>query len=613
MRIPRPRKRGLGSGELGAETGVQPIDDDPNVVLIADQEEGQQFPIMLDTGPSRAVSVADATEGNRRLVATAGLIGIGQLLASTLGFIRIEILNVLFYGVASGPFVIALKPIQMVSDLLVGGSVSGALIPTFTDHSDLNQRADLRRIYSTVVNFVLLLMSVAILGVFFAAPYFVPFATAGFTPEQQQLTVVLVRIVAFSLYGLALYAATSALLYALREVVYPAFATGMYHIGIVVVGVVALVFGAHMLGVPLHELFQPGVGSASLTQAREIGAHGLALGAAIGALSEFLVLLPAMRKVRVLWRPVLDLGHPAVRHIFVLYAPVALGLVISLLQQAVDLVLAGRTPGGASENVTAMQTGVTLTQFPIGLVVAALSFTVLPPLTKAASGGDMVEFKRTVVIGIRLGLLLMVPSMVGLEVLRMPILVMLFQHGTCAHACTVRNTLALQNYALVLPFVAVDQILIAAFYARKNTVAPMLVGVASVLFYLAIALPFGGTIGMPALAFADTLKNASHAVILFVLLTLAIGSLGTRELVGGIWRILLAALVMAIICAVLVNLLPTALPHIFNTAKTSGQALIFLIAGGIGSAAYFAVVSLLGVEEVRLIGSIIRSRMGKRQ
>jgi putative peptidoglycan lipid II flippase len=611
MRIPRPHKRGPGSGDLGTETGIQPIEDDPSVVLIADQEEGQQFPIILDTEASPAASEADATEGNRRLVATAGLIGIGQLLASTLGFIRIETLNVLFYGVASGPFVIALKPIQMVSDLLVGGSVSGALIPTFTDHSDPSQRVDLRRIYSTVINFILLVMTVAIVGVFFAAPDFVPFATAGFTPQQQQLTVVLVRIVAFSLFGLGLYAATSALLYALREVVYPAFATGMYHIGIVVVGVVALLFGAHEFGIPLHELFLPGTVNANLTQAREIGAHGLALGAAIGALAEFLVLLPAMRKVRVLWQPVLDLGHPAVRHIFVLYAPVALGLILSLLQQSVDLVLAGRTPGGASENVTAMQTGVTLTQFPIGLVVAALSFTVLPPLTKAASGGNMVEFKRTVVIGIRLGLLLMIPSMVGLVVLRMPILIVLFQHGTCAHACTVRNALALQNYALVLPFVAVDQILIAAFYARKNTVWPMLVGVVSILFYLSIALPFGGTIGMPALAFADTLKNASHAVILLILLTLAIGNLGARDLLGGIWRILLAALVMTIICAALAELLPSALPHVFDTAKTSGQALIFLVAGVAGSGAYFAVVSILGVEEVRLIGSIIRSRIGK--
>src|SRR5215469_13124705 len=595
MRILWPRLRRPNSGEHQTETGLSPLDyteAEPGVVLISNQEEGQQLPLLIDTEPAAPPSV-DADEGSKRLVATAGLIGAGQLLSSVLGFVRIETLNVLFYGVASGPFVIALKPIQMVSDLLVGGSVSGALIPTFTDHSDTGQRRELRRIYSSVINIILLLMSVAVVGVFFAAPYFVPVATAGFTEEQQQLTVSLVRIVSFSLFGLGLYAATSALLYALREVVYPAFATGMYHIGIVAVGIVALLLGARELGVPFHDLFEPGAVSASLTSAREIGAHGLALGAGIGALAEFLVLIPVLGKVRVLWQPVLDLGNPAVRRIFILYAPVALGLVISLMQQSVDVVLAGRTPGGASENVTAMQSGITLTQFPIGLVVAALSFTVLPPLTKAATHGNMEEFKRTLVIGIRLGLLLMIPSMVGLEILRVPILFILFQHGTCDSGCTIRNALALQNYALVLPFVAIDQILIAAFYARKNTVWPMLVGLVSILFYLAIALPFGGTIGMPALAFADTLKNISHAIIMFVLLTLAIGSLGTRELVGGIWRILLSALVMAVVCWLLLNLLPALWPHLFATGKTSSQALIFLFSGAAGSAAYFILVSFL--------------------
>jgi putative peptidoglycan lipid II flippase len=613
MRILWPKLRRQNSGGHQTETRLSPLDypkAESGVVLISNQDEGQQLPILIDTEPASPSSV-DADEGSKRLVATAGLIGAGQLLSSILGFVRIETLNVLFYGVASGPFVIALKPIQMVSDLLVGGSVSGALIPTFTDHSDPSQRRELRRIYNSVINIILLLMSIAIVGVFFAAPYFVPVATAGFTQPQQQLTVSLVRIVSFSLFGLGLYAATSALLYALREVVYPAFATGMYHIGIVAVGIVALLLGARELGVPFHELFEPGTVSASLTSAREIGAHGLALGAGIGALAEFLVLIPVLGKVRVLWQPVLDLRHPAVRRIFILYAPIALGLVISLMQQSVDVVLAGRTPGGSSENVTAMQSGITLTQFPIGLVVAALSFTVLPPLTKAATHGNMEEFKGTLVIGIRLGLLLMIPSMVGLEVLRAPILFILFQHGTCDSGCTVRNALALQNYALVLPFVAIDQILIAAFYARKNTVWPMLVGLVSILFYLAIALPFGGTIGMPALAFADTLKNASHAVILFVLLTLVIGNIGTRALTDGIWRILLAALVMAVLCTGLQSVLPGMLPQVFNTSKTSGQALIFLVAGAAGAVAYFALVTMLGVEEVKLIGSIIRSRLGR--
>ena len=42
------------------------------------------------------------------------------------------------------------------------------------------------------------------------------------------------------------------------------------------------------------------------------------------------------------------------------------------------------------------------------------------------------------------------------------------------------NALALTNYAYQLPFLALDQLLIAAFYARKNTITPVVVGVVSI-------------------------------------------------------------------------------------------------------------------------------------
>lgn len=548
----------------------------------------------------------------RRILASAGIIGIGTLLSSLLGFVRIEALNVLFYGTLSGAFVIALRPIQMISDLLVGGSVSGALIPTFVDHGAPEQREELRRIYSTVVNVVLIIMAVAAIAIVFIAPAFVPLLTADF-PQGRDLTVSLVRIAAFSLFGLGLYAATSALLYGLREVAFPAFATGMYHIGIVACGVVTLLIAATHLGVPLGNVLHAGVGTPALEQARLIGTRGLAVGAAVGALCEFLILVPGLRRVRVSWRPVLDLHHPAVRRIFFLYAPVFIGLLLSVGQQVLDASLVGATPGGVGGNATALATGTTLTQFPIGLVVAALSFAVLPALTSAATRGDTPEFKSTLALGIRFGLLLMIPAAIGLIVLRVPILAMLFQHGTCDRGCTVRNALALQNYGLQLPFVAIDQLMIAAFYARKNTLTPVLVTVVSILCYVAIAVPFSRTVGMPALAFGDTVKNASHAVILLVLLTLSIGNLGSRDLLGGVGRILVAAAAMAIVCWGLLHLLPAVALGVFDVATARGNALIFIVAGGLGGVTYFAVANWLKIDEVRLIGGVLKSKLGGRR
>lgn len=554
--------------------------------------------------------------GGHRFLASAGLIAIGQLLGSILGFVRITILNVLFHGAASGAFAIALRPVQQISDLVIQGSVGGALIPTFVDYGDQEKRKELSHVFSTVVNLVLIVMSVAFAGIWIAAPFFVPLLvskTGSSGATDTQLIVSLVRIIGVSLFGLGLFAATSALLYALKQVVFPAFATGIYHVAIVVCGIGALFLASRQLGVSLGTLTDANVTTQAAIQGQTLGAQGLALGAAIGAASEFLILIPGLRRVGVRWRPVLDLRHPGVRQILRLYVPLLAGLLLSIAQQVLDTTLWGHSPGGWQDNTTALLTGTTLVQFPVGLVTAALSFAVLPPLTAAASRGDLDDFKRTLVLGIRLGLLLMVPAMVGLIALRMPILTLLFEHGRCGSGCTVRNALAVQNYAYELPFIALDQLLIAAFYARKNTLTPNIVGVVSIGFYLLVALPFGLTIGLPALAFADTAKNTSHALILLVLLTLAIGNLGMRNLLSGVARIVVAAAAMGVVCVVAATVLPAQLPGLFGLAHTPGRALTFLVAGASGTAVYFGLVTLLRVEEVRLVSGIVRKRLGERR
>lgn len=577
--------------------------------------ESEQSGEFIAVQGQQAEAQPSAGGGRHRFLASAALIAIGQLLGSILGFVRITILNVLFHGVASGAFAIALRPIQQISDLVIQGSVGGALIPTFVDYGDQEKRKELSHVYSTVVNLVLIVMVVAFVGVWLGAPYFVPLLVSrkDFGAGGTQLTVTLVRIIGLSLFGLGLFAATSALLYALKQVVFPAFATGIYHIAIVVCGVGALFLASRQLGVSLGTLTDGTITTAATIQGQTLGAQGLALGAALGAAGEFLILIPGLRRIGVGWRPVLDLRHPGVRQILRLYVPLLAGLLLSIGQQVLDTTLWGHSPGGAEDNTTALLTGTTLVQFPVGLVTAALSFAVLPLLTAAASREDLDDFKRTLVQGIRLGLLLMVPAMVGLIALRMPILTLLFEHGRCLSSCTVRNALALQNYAYELPFIALDQLLIAAFYARKNTLTPNIVGAVSIGFYLLVALPFGLTIGLPALAFADTAKNTSHALILLVLLTLAIGNLGMRYLLDGAARIVAAAAAMGVVCVAAVALLPAQWPELFSLAHTPGRALTFVVAGGLGTAVYFGMVTLLRVEEVRLIGGIVRRRLTGRK
>ena len=323
--------------------------------------------------------------------------------------------------------------------------------------------------------------------------------------------------------------------------------------------------------------------------------------------------MPAIRRILGHWRPALHLRHPAVRHILRLYAPLATGLIVSVIVQNIDVALTGLTPGGAPENATSIASAVLLIQFPVGLVSSALSLAVFPLLVPAATAGDMESFKRTLRTGFRLGLLLMIPAMVGLLALATPIMTLLFQHGLCGHGCTYRNVLALQTMAGQLPFLVLDQLLIFAYYARKNTITPTIVGVIGAGIFVAVAAPLAPTIGLPGITWANAVQNSAHAVILFVLLTLAIGDLGMRDLINGGGRILLAGAGMFTVCLLSLRLLPHLSHHLFRLDSSLGALLILVVSGALGAIAYFALVAVLRVEELRTLGGVVRAKLRGRR
>ena len=525
----------------------------------------------------------------RQIARSATLVMLGNLGSSVLGMVRQIVVASLGPDVG-GPFNAAILPARTFNDFLVNGSVSGALIPTFNDYAAPEKRDELRRIVFTLVNLLLLVtFSFAVLYLFIA-PSFINLLVSGFSPSDKQLTLIYSQIIFFSLLALGPFAVLLSALFALKEFGWPAFATGAYHVGII---------GGAGVGAPLG--------------AQHFGHLGLAVGVLVGAAGEIALLLPGIRKRRLYYMFVLDLQHPALRRIIKLYAPVAFSFLVTMGLVFLDQHLASLTHDNGSTgaaNTLALNTATTLIQFPVGLVAAALSFAVLPTLTEHARHGDIDRFKRTLLLGFRVGLLLMIPAAVGLIVLRQPIVDLLFRHHHYVQYNADRTALALQNYAYQLPFVAIDQLLIAAFYARKNTFIPVAVGVLCIAGYLLVALPFYSTIGMPALAFANTVQNSLHAIILLLLLRKAIGNMHVRETIPTILKIVLAAAVMAVAAWALQLLLG----HIglFTLSHLSGDLLTVIVAGGIASLVYLGGVLLLRVEEVRLVKNAVMEKLGRR-
>ncbi|GLV57446.1 putative lipid II flippase MurJ [Dictyobacter sp. S3.2.2.5] len=575
--------------EVIESTPVAPQDDD---VASAASEST----IAEEQAEAVPPSAGEVKSDRRELVKSASLVALGNLGSSLLGMLRQSFVASTGPGI-SGPFLASLSPAQKFNDFIVNGSVPGALIPTFNDYAE--DREGLRRLVFTIVNLVLIIMTISSVGYFFVAPWFTNMVlAAGFHAQEKLLTLQYTRIVFFSLLALGPFAVLQAALYAQKEFGWTAFAAAAYHAGIIAGAIFTAVAGDHLFG---------------------LGHYGLAFGVILGTVGEIVLLIPAMRNQRMRYMFVLDLKHPALRHILKLYAPVAFSFFFSACVAFLDQFLTTLTPcmevmrqakSCGDANLSAMNFATLLIQFPGGLVASALSFAVLPTLTTYMREGDIERFKSTLLLGFRLGLLLMIPAAAGLIVLKLPIVTLLFRHGNFSPAQAVVTAAVLQNFSYQLPFIAIDQLLISAFYARKNTIIPVAVLVLSVMGYLAVALPFWNTVGVPVMALANTVQNTLHPLILLLILWKTIGSLHLRGILPALLKMLVATAVMVAVAWGLQ--LGLGYLHLFASSSFISSLVTVIIAGGIGAIVYFALVIVFKVEEVSMLKGAVLAKLGKK-
>jgi putative peptidoglycan lipid II flippase len=151
----------------------------------------------------------------------------------------------------------------------------------------------------------------------------------------------------------------------------------------------------------------------------------------------------------------------------------------------------------------------------------------------------------------------------------------------------------------------VDWPLNYAFYARQDTLTPASVGVLSVLVYLSVALPLMKPLGMIGLVLADSAKHTAHALTMLVLLHRRVGSLRGHGVGATTFKAILASAVMGALAYWTMTWLQGAV----NVGRLWGELVVVGGAGLIGLVVYGILVTLMGVEEVKLIRDMVRTRL----
>jgi putative peptidoglycan lipid II flippase len=175
---------------------------------------------------------------------------------------------------------------------------------------------------------------------------------------------------------------------------------------------------------------------------------------------------------------------------------------------------------------------------------------------------------------------------------------LVFEHGDFTAGDTAAVAEALRYHLPGLLFAAVDQLLIFAFYARKDTLTPALVGVGTTVLYavVTIALSGLGLLTLPLLILVNSFKWAAHAVAMLVLTWRRLGSLRGQGIWGVIVRATLVSLAMAMCVWGTTELLGPV-----GSRGLLGELLIVGGAGAVGAAIYGLLALALGMEEIHLL------------
>jgi putative peptidoglycan lipid II flippase len=502
------------------------------------------------------------------------LLALGNVVSRLLGLIRETVIANLFgaTGLVSAFRVAQIIP-TMVYDLLIGGMISSALVPIFSEQAEQDRPA-LWHLASLVLSLTVVVVGLVVLLLELVTPQLAFLLAGGFDPALLALTARLMRLTTPAVFFLSLSGIITGLLYALKRFAFPAFT--------------AAIFNATIVAVALIGVWQFGW-----------GIEALALGLLLGAILQVGLQLPALAGVRL--RFVLDLRHPALRRIGKLYLPVIFGLVISQVAIALDRNLASRT---GEQSIAWMQFATTIIQFPLGLVSAAISLAILPTLSRLATSPERLdEFMRTLANGLRLVLILIIPATIALFILAEPIIALLFEHGDFTAADTRQTVLALRFYLPGLTFAAIDQPLIFAYYARQNTLTPALIGLLGVAFYLGAALlpALFRPMRMTDLVLANSIQLTGHALVMLWLIN-RIAPLAGRGLGTTALKSLLAALVMGAGLGLAWPGLAAWWPPL-NLGREIGLVLLLSLAG---AGLYLLMLVILRVPELNLLAGLLR-------
>lgn len=523
----------------------------------------------------------------RRIARSTAVVMVSFAAAKAISLLQTFVIAQTFGLVNWDAYVAANRVPELIFTLISGGALATAFLPVFSGMLADGDTSLAWRTASHVVNFVFCVTLVISILVFFLAPWLISaFVAPGFSPEIQDQTVGLMRLLLVSTLIFSVSGIVMGILQSHNHFLLPALAPILFDVGILF-GVVVLI--------------------------KPFGVYGIALGAVLGAAGHLGIQIPGLIRFKARWSRSLGLHDPHLWRIVRLMIPRIGGLGVFSLNFIVMTNIASRLGPGS---VAALDWGWRLMQIPQTLIGTAMGVVIFPTLAALSELGDLAGKRAAMNGALRFILVGTIPASVALIVSGRP-LVSLLEGGAfdVSASSLVYSTLVCFSLGLIVH--SVLEVVARSFYADKDTLTPFLAALAGAAVNLILSFGLSGVLTLDAastagdrgfvggLALANSLGVAVEVLLLIFILRRRWSGISEDKLLRSLVKTTVASLLMAFaVFAVDAGWSIIGLP-----AESKAWSILHIVVQAIAGTATFLVAAyILKLEELQTLVTVILRR-----
>ena len=422
----------------------------------------------------------------RALVTVSGM----TLVSRVFGFIRDAVIAKVFgAGLGTDAFFVAFRLPNLLRRVFAEGAFSQAFVPVLTEYKTRHGESAAHHLVDHVTSLLALaLFLVTAVGIA-CAPLIIYVSAPGFAAVATKfdLTVQLLRVTFPYILFISLTSLAGGILNTYGRFAVPAFTPTLLNVAFIAFALVAAPW------------FNPPV-------------LALAWAVVVGGVLQLAFQVPYLMRLGLLPRPRLNFKDPGVWRILRLMGPAIFGVSIGQISLLINTIFASFLVTGS---VSWLYYADRLMEFPTGVLGVALGTILLPSLSKSFADQTPDEYSRLLDWGLRLTLLLALPSALALAILAVPLISTLFHHGAFDRHDVAMTGQALIAYSFGLVGLILVKVLAPGFYARQNIRTPVKVGVLTLLATQLMNLAFVYPLRHAGLALAIGLGACFNAGLLY--------------------------------------------------------------------------------------------------